>query len=223
MTENKEQTIDLISAKALALAEIFSIVVSCLIAEWVFLSFFSRHRWLVIVPLILAVIFMILSHRAYNESTQMIGFRVDNFLSAVRLLLWPTLLAVIVILVVGWFLAGPPVLSRLLRPRLLLLPGWALLQQYALQGYINRRTQVAFGKGAVSICVVAVVFALLHLPNPVLTFITFIAALVWAAIYQREANLFALAASHTVASISLALALPLNVINGLRVGFKYFG
>ena len=213
----------MVSAKALALAEIFSVAISCLIAEWVVLSFFSLHRWLVIAPLTLAVIYMVMSHRAYNESVHMIGFRFDNFWSSVRLLFWPTMLAVIIVLIVGWFLGGPPEVSRLVRPRLLLLPGWALLQQYALQGFINRRAQIAFGRGAASVCIVAAVFAVLHLPNPALTILTTVGALVWATVYQRQANLFALAASHTVASISLAIALPLNVINGLRVGFKYFG
>lgn len=223
MSQNPAPRTEMISAKALALAEILSVVVSCLIAEWVILSFFSLHRWLVIVPLSLAVIYMFLSHRAYNESARALGFRLDNFWLSVRLLVWPTLVAVVVILLVGWFLAGAPAISRVLRPRLLLLPAWALVQQYALQGFINRRAQIVLGKGAASIVFVAAVFGVLHLPNPVLAILTIVGGLVWAAVYQRQANLFALAASHTVASISLAVALPLNVVSGLRVGFKYFG
>jgi len=211
------------TSRTLALAEIVSVALSCLIAEWVFLSFLSRYRWLVIVPLLLAVAFMVLSQSAYGESARDLGFRSDNLVHSLRLLIWPTLIAVIIIFVVGWYLTGPPSLPRLLRPRLLVVPAWALFQQYALQGFINRRAQVAFGKGVVSVLLVAVVFALLHLPNPVLSILTLLGGLIWAAVYQREANLFALAASHTVASISLAIALPLNVINGLRVGFKYFG
>jgi hypothetical protein len=211
------------SAKGLALAEIISVVVSCLIAEWVFLSFFRQYRVLLIVPVGLAIGFMILSHRAYSESPRELGFRFDNFISTARLLLWPTLIAVIVILIAGWFLVGPPALARLFRPRLLLVPAWALIQQYALQAFINRRSQVVFGRGALSVVLVAIAFALLHLPNPALSSLTLIGGLIWAAVYQRQANLFALAASHTVASITLAIALPLHVINGLRVGFKYFG
>lgn len=223
MNDQRTQADATVSARALAVAEISSIVVSCLIAEWVFLSFFSRHRWLVIIPLVLAVSFMLLSHGAYKEDTRDLGFRFDNFFPALRLLIWPTLIAVAIIFLVGWYLTGPPSLPRLLRPRLLLVPAWALFQQYALQGYINRRAQLAIGKGSRSILLVAAVFAVLHLPNPVLAALTFLGGLIWAAAYQREANLFALAASHTVASIGLAMALPLNVINGLRVGFKYFG
>src|SRR5262245_50546056 len=123
-----------ISARALAGAEIMSIMLSCLIAEWVFLSFFSRHRWLIFIPLLLAVSFMVLSHAAYKEMPRDLGFRLDNFLAAARLLIGPTLIAVLIIFLVGWYLTGPPSLPRLLRPRLLLVPCWAFFQQSFLQG-----------------------------------------------------------------------------------------
>ena len=220
---SSQQSDPTISSRTLAFAEIISVALSCFIAEWMFLSFLSQYRWLVMVPLLLAVSFMLVSHRAYSETARDIGFRFDNIVPALRLLIWPTLIAVVIILLIGWYLTGPPSLPRLLRPRLLLVPAWALFQQYALQGFMNRRAQVVFGKGLVSVVLVAVVFAALHLPNPVLSILTLLGGLIWAAVYQREANLFALAASHTVASVSLAIALPLNVINGLRVGFKYFG
>jgi hypothetical protein len=223
MRNQQQQSDAKVSSRTLALAEIVSIAVSCLIAEWVVLSFLSRYRWLVIIPLLFAVGYMLLSHRAYSESPWDLGLRFDNFMAALRLLIAPTLIAVVIIFLVGWYLTGPPSAPRLLRPRLLLVPAWALFQQYALQGFINRRAQVVFGKGISSVLLVAIAFGLLHLPNPALSVLTLVGGFIWARVYQREANLFALAASHTVASISLALALPLNVINGLRVGFKYFG
>ena len=223
MQDQHPQSVDSVSPKALALAEIVSVTVSCLIAEWVFLSFFRIDRWLVVVPFLLAVGLMFLSHRAYGDSGRELGFRFDNFAPALRLLIVPTTIAVILILFVGWYLSGLPTIARLFRPRLLLVPAWALFQQFALQAFMNRRAQVIWGKGTISVLVVAAVFGLLHLPNPVLTALTFIGGLIWAAVYQRQANLFALAASHSIVSIALATGFPLNVINGLRVGFKYFG
>ena len=45
----------------------------------------------------------------------------------------------------------------------------------------------------------------------------------WAAVYQQQPNLFALALSHTVSSITLALTISPKLLDSLRVGFKYFG
>ncbi len=211
-----------ISGKVLAAWEIVSVVVSGLLAEWVMLAFLGRSRWTVLVPIILALALMVLSHRAYGENAKELGFRLDNFPAAVRLLLLPTVIGELLILALGWFTTDSLTL-RPFQPRLLLLPVWALFQQYALQGYINRRAQIVLGTGTRSVLLVAFIFALLHLPNPFLTGLTFVGGVVWAAVYQRQPNLFALAVSHSIASAGIVLCVPTGVTNGLRVGFKYFG
>jgi membrane protease YdiL (CAAX protease family) len=206
----------------LALWEIISVVTSCLIAEWVVLAFAGRSKLVIAVPILLALGLMVFSHRAYGETLGDIGFRTDNFLDSCRLLLLPTIVAVLVIVAIGWFTTHA-IFAGHFRARYLSLPLWALFQQYALNGFINRRAQFVFGKGLKSIALVAVIFALLHLPNPLLAVATLVGGFVWAAVYQRRPNLFALALSHAVLSITLALNLPPNLLNSLRVGFKYFG
>ena len=208
-----------ISGRTLAAWEIVSVVVSCLIAEWVVLAFVGRSKLVLAVPIALALALMISSHRAYGESARDVGFRWDNFVAAVKLLLLPTLAAIVIVVLV----------SRNLSPtdpgrwRFLLVPLWALFQQYALQGYINRRAQIVFGTGWTSAIVVGLLFAVIHLPNPVLFALTLAGGTIWAFIYQRTPNLFALALSHAVVSVTVALLFPPEWVNSLRVGFKYFG
>lgn len=220
--ENLEAPTNTEQTHRLALWEIVSVVTSCLIAEWVVLSFAGASKLITAVPILLALGLMVFSHHERGETPREIGFRTDNFLASCRLLLLPTVAAVLVIVATGWFMSHA-IFAGHFRARYISLPLWALFQQYALNGFINRRAQLALGKGPKSIALVAVIFALLHLPNPLLTTLTFIGGLMWAAVYQRRPNLFALALSHTVVSMTLARTISPNLLNSLRVGFKYFG
>lgn len=214
-------TSESIKPSTIALWEIISILISSLIAEWVVLAFVGTNKIILAIPIALALSLMIFSHRAYGETLHDLGFRTDSFLAASKLLLLPTIVFIALIIFISGFAA-----RESFRPfpwRFLLVPFWALFQQYVLQGYLNRRAQVFAGNGWKSVLLVGFLFAAVHLPNPLLFALTFLGGVIWAAIYQKQPNLFALALSHTLTSITVALCLPPQWTSSLRVGFKYFG
>ena len=82
---------------------------------------------------------------------------------------------------------------------------------------------MALGAGLKSIALLAIAFSVLHLPSPLLALLTLLAGATWGFVYQRAPNLYALALSHSAVSLTLAMTVSPNWLNGLRVGFKYFG
>ena len=223
-----DQWAAVIGDRALAAWEITSVASSILIAEWILSAAMGRGRLVVSIPIALAFVLMITSHSLRSETLRELGFRFDNFLRAGKLLLLPMFLTAVLCLVMAWWFGGEinflrwhP--GRPVAGQLLLGFGWGLVQQYVLQSFINRRAQIIFGSGWLSVLMVATVFAGLHLPNPWLTVVTFAGGAIWAAVYQRAPNLFALAVSHSLMTWVLVSTLPASALNHLRIGFKYFG
>lgn len=70
---------------------IVSISISFLIAEWLVRPFGGRGKLVHAVPVIIALMFMVLSHVARGETFRTIGFRLDNFWYALKFLALPTL------------------------------------------------------------------------------------------------------------------------------------
>ncbi|HEY0079931.1 MAG TPA: CPBP family glutamic-type intramembrane protease [Pyrinomonadaceae bacterium] len=212
--------------RALAAWEIVSVVSTVLVGEWVVFSVGGGSQLLVMIPLTLALGFIFCSHRLWRESARELGWRLDNFKEAARLLAFPMLAASAALVAFGLFngyldftrwrggqsVFGIPALGFL----------WGLAQQYVLQSFINRRAQIIFGRGARSILLVAALFAALHLPNPTLAVATFAGGLLWASVFQRAPNLFALALSHSLMTWILASTIPPSILQGLRVGYKFF-
>jgi membrane protease YdiL (CAAX protease family) len=213
--------------RALAGWEIVAATTSALAAEWVVGTLVGRGRLLLLIPVTTAVLLMLLSHRVRGETAREVGWRLDNFREAARLLLPPMLFVSALLVGLGWY-AGTLDFGRWEGGQSIMgVPGlslvWGPLQQYALQGYINRRAQVALGRGALSVLLVALLFALFHLPNPWLTFATFAGGLLWAYVYQRTPNIIAVGLSHSLMTWVMISSVPPGVLHNLRVGFKYFG
>jgi len=98
---------------------------------------------------------------------------------------------------------------------------WALGQQFALQAVILEESIEKLKEGRKAVLLTAGIFALLHLPNPFLTAVTFVGGVVWCSIYRRYPNIVPLALSHAISSLSLMAALDREITGGMRVGYSY--
>ena len=159
-----DQSAVVIGDRALAAWESASVVSSILIAEWILSAATGRSRFVVAIPIALAFVLMSASHHLRSETFRDLGFRFDNFLRAGKLLLVPMVLTAGLCLVAMWWFGGEinflrwhP--GRPIAGQLALGFGWGLVQQCVLQGFINRRAQVIFGPGWLSVFLVAAVCA----------------------------------------------------------------
>ena len=226
--EHSEVVGDVIGDCALAGWEIASVVSSIFIAEWLASVAVDWTRISLAVPIGLAFVLSISSHRLRGETARDLGFRFDNFFRAAGLLTLPMILTATVCLAIAWW-TGEGIdflrwhVSRPLAAQLILGFAWGFVQQYMLQSLVNRRAQIILGKGWLSVLTVAAIFAGLHLPNPALIVATFVGGVIWAAVYQRAPNIFALAISHSLMTWIVVSTVPASALHHLRIGLKYFG
>jgi membrane protease YdiL (CAAX protease family) len=97
---------------------------------------------------------------------------------------------------------------------------WALGQQFALQTVFLREAQATVSRPA-GVWIAALMFAILHLPNPFLTLMTGLGALAWCWIYDRYPNLLPLALSHALLTLAILYAFDDALTGRLRVGLAY--
>jgi hypothetical protein len=209
-----------------AAAEIVFVVICVLLAEWAVIPVFGRSKAIGMIPVVVVFVFGFLSHRSRHESAPEIGFGAESFPGAMRVLLLWMVPASGILVTIGWLLGtlhfGAPRNWSLFAIGQCWLFLWAMMQQYALQAIINRRAQEIWGKGRISVLAVALVFGVLHLPNLWLSLATLAGGILWAAVYQRYPNLYALALSHGLMTSVLAASISPAALHGLRVGYNYY-
>jgi membrane protease YdiL (CAAX protease family) len=94
---------------------------------------------------------------------------------------------------------------------------WAFVQEFMLQCFCLRMLRALVSRVSAWILSGAV-FAVAHLPNPSLTFVTFFAGVAFTAIYARKRNLYVVALIHAVLGLTLAVSAPEAWFHELRVG-----
>lgn len=98
---------------------------------------------------------------------------------------------------------------------------FAGVQQFLLQDYFLLRLLRAGLKPKSAAITAAGIFALAHLPNPILTALTFVWGLTATLWFLRYRSLYAIAISHMILGITLAITVPGPIVRNMRVGLGY--
>lgn len=199
----------------------FALVVLCgtILYTWPAVYWLGPRHWSATASIAAVLLLCVEYNRRYSRSSGEWGFSWRDFLPGLRLVLIITTPAMIAIAYTGWSLGS--LIGRKDPTRDLIgLFLWALAQQFVLQTLLLRELRGRFG-GWRAVMAAAALFALLHLPNPLLVPLTFAGGLIWCGIYTRHPNLLPLALSHSLVTLMILASLSRSVTGGMRVGYSY--
>lgn len=98
---------------------------------------------------------------------------------------------------------------------------WSLVQQYIQQSFFFARIEQLTCDGRLASFVTACLFGLAHLPNPVLTPVTFIGGWILCELFRRYRSLYPLAVAHGLIGLAIAVSVPDSLQHHMRVGLGY--
>ena len=98
---------------------------------------------------------------------------------------------------------------------------WAAVQQFLLQCFFLLRLQRLIGSPKIAAVAAAGIFALAHVPSPILVTVTLIWGTAACLLFVRYRNLYPLAIAHAILGIAIAIAIPGPVDHNMRVGLGY--
>jgi len=99
---------------------------------------------------------------------------------------------------------------------------WTLQQQFMLQSFFFLRLERLVSSPK-AVWIAAGLFALAHVPNPVLVPATFAAGVAFCELFRRYRNIYTLALAQAILGMCLAAAVPDALHHHMHVGIGYLG
>ncbi len=96
------------------------------------------------------------------------------------------------------------------------------MQQFILQGYFLLRLLRLLPGTTLPVAAAAGMFALAHLPNPILTPITFLWGVAACLLFLRYRNIYTLGLAHGILGLCVAITVPTSLHHHMRVGVGYY-
>jgi hypothetical protein len=98
---------------------------------------------------------------------------------------------------------------------------WSGVQQFLLQSVFLSRFLRLIPNPALAALLAAALFAVAHLPNPVLTPITLLWGFAASLLFVRYRNIYPLMIAHAILGIAVSMSIPGPVDHNMRVGLSY--
>jgi len=169
-------------------------------------------------------IWMAASFLIHRDTPQSLGWRGDNLWPAAKQALFALAAFTPILLGIGWAvgtLRHLPSFSFSLR-RLWLYFAFCLLQQVALQSFLNNRLLALVRNPWISSLLAGGIFAICHWPNPLLVPTTFIGGTTLAWLFARHRNVLPLAFGQALLGMLLWACFPVEWHHRMRVGPGYY-
>ena len=207
------------SVRALLLAEVLIFVAALAACIWLAPAKGQAVRAYHAVLWAVAAGVPILAAFLHGDRPRDAGLRVDNLGPSAREVAVVTALMAAFVVTVGLAVGGfhGQRVGRVLERGGTYLLG-AFVQQYLLQAFVVRRLRQAGLTAPWAVAAAAILFALLHAPNWVLSAGTAGAGALWCVLFLRQANLLTLSVSHGLLALLLYHAWPKVWHLGLAIG-----
>lgn len=186
---------------------------------WIWQRAFPGALWVAIIG---GLLFIAISNVIHRDSAQSLGLRTDNLSQSLPEVSTVTIIIMLIVAGSGWYFGTLRSVEWWKLRAVHWHYFWAFVQQYALQAFVLTRLREVYRDEQRAALFAAGWFAFLHLPNPLLTVMTFVMGYVWCRLFQRHPNLFTLALSHTILAIVTSHSFPRALMHSMKVGPGYF-
>jgi len=177
---------------------------------------YLRNRW--VAASAITILAFVLVDR---PSLERLGLRLPKSFGASLVLAISFATAVLMVLATRW--AGGEIPANPTWPNLHLAWQyliWATIQEFLLQSFFFVRCEELFGS-IPAVWGAATLFAIAHLPSPILTTFTLLGALFFCEMFRRYRSIYPLGIVHGLLGLTVSLTMPNSVLHHMRVGIGY--
>ena len=179
------------------IAEISAVLATAL-GKFIFMDYLDFRTPFIILATIGWLSYIIYRSKTKPGLAKYWGFRTDNFLPVLKIVLPFGILSVIAFFIIGYY-QGTIHISWTIIPILVLYPIWGTIQQFLLIGLTTGNLQDMQGfrmNKALIVFVAALLFGGIHYPFTWLMIGSFVLAIFYGWVYLRQRNLYVLGIFH---------------------------